>query len=144
MIGSEQFRPPALPQVMNLIEAAVYFEAKISRRRTLAMSHLRMAGGLSRGVKYRNRADFRLFGKRDPKLVEVLHEAETDILAYYGLPVEHRRQVWSINSLGRLNKEASRRCDVVGIFPAGTHRYAWPALCSKNRTTSGRLVAPSQ
>jgi putative transposase len=59
----------------------------------------------------------RLFEKRNPKLVEVLREAETDILAYYGFPVEHRRQIWSTNSLERLNKEVSRRCDVVGIFP---------------------------
>jgi len=48
----------------------------------------------------------------------VLIEAETDILAYYGFPVEHRRQVWSTNSLERLNKEVSRRCNVVGIFPS--------------------------
>lgn len=59
-----------------------------------------------------------LFEKRYPKLVEVLREAETDVLAYYGFPVEHRRQVWSTNSLERLNKEVSRRCDVVGIFPS--------------------------
>src|SRR5438309_9992442 len=39
----------------------------------------------------------RLFEKRYPKLVETLTEAETDILE-------------------RLNKEVSRRCDVVGIF----------------------------
>ena len=37
----------------------------------------------------------RLFDKRYPKLVEVLGQAETDILAYYGFPVEHRRQIWS-------------------------------------------------
>src|SRR5207253_6094997 len=37
----------------------------------------------------------RLFEKRYPKLVETLTEAETDILAYYGFPAEHRRQVWS-------------------------------------------------
>ena len=60
----------------------------------------------------------RLFETRYPKLVEVLREAETDILAYYGFPVEHRRQIWSTNSLERLNKEVSRRCDVVGIFPS--------------------------
>jgi putative transposase len=59
----------------------------------------------------------RLFEKRHPKLVEVLREAETDILAYYGFPVEHRRQIWSTNSRERLNKEVSLRCDVVGIFP---------------------------
>src|SRR6266852_8024845 len=60
----------------------------------------------------------RLFEKRYPKLVEVLREGETDVLAFYGFPVEHRRQVWSTNSLERLNKEVSRRCDVVGIFPS--------------------------
>jgi transposase-like protein len=59
----------------------------------------------------------RLFGKRYPQLVKVLQEAETDILAFYSFPSEHRRQIWSTNSLERLNKEVSRRCDVVGIFP---------------------------
>src|SRR5207244_8017880 len=60
----------------------------------------------------------RLFEKRYPKLVATLTEAETDTLAYYGFPAEHRRQVWSTTSLERLNKEVSRRCDVVGIFPS--------------------------
>ena len=59
----------------------------------------------------------RLFGKRYPKLVAVLQEAETDVLAYFNFPLEHRKQIWSTNSLERLNKEVSRRCDVVGIFP---------------------------
>ncbi len=59
----------------------------------------------------------RLFEKRYPQLVKVVHEAEVDVLAYYSFPVEHRRQIWSTNSLERLNKEVSRRCDVVGIFP---------------------------
>jgi hypothetical protein len=39
-------------------------------------------------------------------------------LAHYAFPAEHRRQVWSTNSLERLNKEVLRRCDVVGIFPS--------------------------
>ena len=59
----------------------------------------------------------RLFEKRYPKLVACLHEAETDVLAYFGFPVEHRRQIWSTNSLERLNREVGRRCEVVGIFP---------------------------
>jgi transposase-like protein len=58
-----------------------------------------------------------LFEKRFPKLVACLLEAEDDVLAYYGFPADHRRQIWSTNSLERLNKEVSRRCDVVGIFP---------------------------
>ena len=59
----------------------------------------------------------RLFEKRYPKLVACLQEAETDVLAYFGFPVEHRRQIWSTNSLERLNREVGRRCEVVGIFP---------------------------
>ena len=59
----------------------------------------------------------RLFEKRYPQLVACLREAETDVLAYYGFPVEHRRQIWSTNSLERLNREGGRRCEVVGIFP---------------------------
>jgi len=59
----------------------------------------------------------RLFEKRYPQLVACLRDAETDVLAYYGFPVEHRRQIWSTNSLERLNREVGRRCEVVGIFP---------------------------
>jgi transposase-like protein len=59
----------------------------------------------------------RLFVKRYPQLVKVVQEAEVDVLAFYSFPLEHRRQIWSTNSLERLNKEVSRRCDVVGIFP---------------------------
>jgi putative transposase len=59
----------------------------------------------------------RLFEKRYPSLVVCLREAEIDILAYYGFPAEHRKQIWSTNTLERLNKEVSRRCNVVGIFP---------------------------
>ncbi len=59
----------------------------------------------------------RLFERRFPKLVACLLDAEEDVLAYYGFPADHRRQLWSTNSLERLNKEVSRRCDVVGIFP---------------------------
>jgi putative transposase len=59
----------------------------------------------------------RLFEKRYPQLVKVVQEAEVDVLAYFSFPVEHRRQIWSTNSLERLNKEVNRRCDLVGICP---------------------------
>ena len=59
----------------------------------------------------------RLFERRFPKLVALLQEAEVDILAFHGFPAEHRRQIWSTNSLERLNREVTRRCEVVGIFP---------------------------
>ncbi len=46
----------------------------------------------------------RLFEKRYPQLIKVVQEAELDVLAYYSVPLEHRRQIWSTNSLERLNK----------------------------------------
>jgi putative transposase len=58
-----------------------------------------------------------VFRAKFPQLVQVLVDAEEDVLAFYGFPVEHRRQIWSTNSLERLNREVGRRCAVVGIFP---------------------------
>src|SRR3712207_9119865 len=49
--------------------------------------------------------------------VQLLEEAETEILTFLDFPAEHRRQVYSTNPLERLNKELKRRSAVVGIFP---------------------------
>ena len=57
------------------------------------------------------------FRPRYERLARLLDDAEDDVLAYLAFPREHWRQLWSTNSLERLNKEVKRRTDVVGIFP---------------------------
>jgi putative transposase len=54
---------------------------------------------------------------RFPKVVDLLEEAEAEILSFYDFPAEHWRQIYSTNPLERLNKELKRRSAVVGIFP---------------------------
>jgi putative transposase len=55
--------------------------------------------------------------QRFPAVVQLLEEAEGEILTFLDFPPEHRRQVASTNPLERLNKELKRRSAVVGIFP---------------------------
>jgi putative transposase len=54
---------------------------------------------------------------RFPKAIEVLINAEDEVLTYMGFPQKHWKQIYSSNVLERLNKEIKRRFNVVSVFP---------------------------
>jgi putative transposase len=58
-----------------------------------------------------------MLGKQLPKVEAMLREGRDDLLAFTGFPVSHWKKIWSTNHLERLNKEAQRRTDVVGVLP---------------------------
>lgn len=57
---------------------------------------------------------------RFPKAMEVLANAEEEVLTYMMFPSKHWKQIYSTNLIERLNKEIKRRFNVVSVFPDRT------------------------
>jgi len=52
-----------------------------------------------------------------PKAAALLRQAEDDVLAHVSFPREHRTRIYSTNPLEQLNREITRRAEVVQVFP---------------------------
>lgn len=71
---------------------------------------------------------------KGPKLVAIIYEAETDLLANMPFPREHRTILHNAFPIERLNGVIKRRTEAVGIFPRDDKiiRFAGAILLEQN------------
>jgi transposase-like protein len=72
--------------------------------------------------------------ERFPEVVQLLTDAEEEVLAFYDFPPAHWPKAASTNPYERLNKELKRRSAVVGIFPNkdAARRFFGAVLAEQN------------
>ena len=58
-----------------------------------------------------------MLGRQLPKVEQMMRDACDDLLVFAAFPQQHWRKIWSTNPLERVNQEAKRRTEVVGVFP---------------------------
>ena len=82
----------------------------------------------------------RMLERSHPKVALMLEDAKDDLLAFTGFPQRHWRQIWSTNSLERVNKEIKRRTDVVGGVsqPCSAPVTGWCRSRRATRRVGGR------
>jgi transposase-like protein len=79
--------------------------------------------------------------ERFPEAAALLDQAAGEILAFTAFPKEHWRQLWSNNSLERLDKEIRRAPTSSASSPTGPRSPAWSGRCWPSSTMSGRSPA---
>jgi hypothetical protein len=69
-----------------------------------------------------------------PKLAKLMHESESDALAFMSFPATHRAKLHSTNPIARRNGDINSRTEVVGIFPneAAIRRLVGGILLEQN------------
>ena len=102
---------------VHMMRNALAHAGKSSRRVVSAFMATAFAQDSAEAAKAQWRKIADQLRTKLPKLALFMDEAEDDVLAYMGFPVDHWPKIHSTHGLERLNGEVKRRTEVVGIFP---------------------------